>query len=242
MEVKTTGGPPICILHGAIYHHCHALFPVNITEAKYAQIYLYDHADATRRRLDILSDLDPKVLDTLGRMLDKNSPLVHGFKQMRDLANEFLAAGRHNVSLGFAASTDSDMRRYNHPAKEEVAAVFVADSGAPPGNRDMVLWPRDPKTPVYRVDDMNEHVDPCTYALLFPHGELGWHPKLLHKRETRTVAYIRISPMQFYAYRLMVRDEQKAEGELHPLPHAGRTLFQQYIVDAYCRAEAQRLR
>ena len=60
----------------------------------------------------------------------------------------------------------------------------MAEDGAPPGNRDMVLWPRNPDTPAYRVDDMNEHVDPCTYALLFPRGDLGWNPHLTHNEKS----------------------------------------------------------
>ena len=99
----------------------------------------------------------------------------------------------------------------------------------------MVLWPRERDAPVHRVNDSNEHVDPCTYALLFPRGDLGWHWHLRHDPEHATAAYTRVTPMQFYASKLMIR------AAFGPLPHAGRFLFQQYIVDAYCKAEARRL-
>ena len=67
-------------------------------------------------------------------------------------------------------------------------------------------------------------------------GDLGWHWALQHDLEFRSKAYTRVSPMDFYAHKLMVRN---IPGE--PLPHAGRFLFQQYIVDSYCKAEARRL-
>ena len=66
--------------------------------------------------------MDPVVLENLTRMLDETSPFVGSYRQMRDLAHQFLAAGRDDVSLGFVAARNSDMHRYNHPAKEEVAA------------------------------------------------------------------------------------------------------------------------
>ena len=67
-------------------------------------------------------------------------------------------------------------------------------------------------------------------------GDLGWHWALQHDPKFRTKAYTRVSPIDFYAHKLMVRN---IPGE--PLPHAGRFLFQQYIVDSYCKAEARRL-
>ena len=59
----------------------------------------------------------------------------------------------------------------------------------------------------------------------------------------------RLTSIQFYAYRLMLRDYAPEEGEEAPfwefnqpsLPHSGGLLFQQWICDAYSRAEAQRL-
>ena len=94
----------------------------------------------------------------------------------------------------------------------------------------------------------SEHVDPLAYPLLFPYGEGGWHPEL--RREGRQVAaYNRLTPMQFYAYRLMLRDYEPLDDEdedkwpcTEPtLPHSGGYLFQQWLCDVYSRAEAQRL-
>ena len=62
---------------------------------------------------------------------------------MKLLADEYLAEGRTDVWMGFAAATTEDLGRHNHPTKEGNAAVFVAHDGAPPSSRDMVVWPRE---------------------------------------------------------------------------------------------------
>lgn len=137
--------------------------------------------------------------------------------------------------LGFAAATDADLRRYERPAAEELAIVFSAEDGAPAGSRDLVVWPRGTDTPVYRISECNEHVDAMTYPLLFPDGMPGWHDNLQHHPGFQTARYTRLTPAQFYAHRLMVRDWEAA------LPHGAGQLFQQYVLDAYCRMETMRL-
>jgi hypothetical protein len=73
-------------------------------------------------------------------MVEECSPSVEKYKHMKELADQYLQQDRSDIKLGFVAATTGDMRRHNHPTKEEVAAVFVAEDGAPPGYRDMVLY------------------------------------------------------------------------------------------------------
>jgi len=37
-----------------------------------------------------------------------------------------------------------DQHRYNHPHHDEVAVVFVGDDGAPPLDRDIIVYPQKP--------------------------------------------------------------------------------------------------
>jgi hypothetical protein len=76
---------------------------------------------------------------------------------------------------------------------------------------------------------------PLTYPLLFPHGELGWQPDLQHCERHRTKQYNRVTPAQFLAHRMMLRDWD------NPLPHSAGMLWQQFLVDSYCMLEANRL-
>ena len=38
-------GPPVCVLHGALYHHSYTLQPLQGQPPKFAQLYMYDHAE-----------------------------------------------------------------------------------------------------------------------------------------------------------------------------------------------------
>ena len=156
---------------------------------------------------------------------------------------------RHPETIMVIAETAGhDMRRYNKPKQYEPAVVFRSHNGTPPTDRDIAVWPRDPNCKTYRISVKCEHVDPLAYPLLFPHGEPGWHPHLRHEGR-RTASNTRLTSIQFYAYRLMLRDYEPRDGEealpwrfdQPSLPHSGGLLFQQWICDVCSRAEAQRL-
>ena len=137
-------------------------------------------------------------------------------------------------TLGFVSAEDGDVKAYSHPTTYAPAVIHVSKDGSPPANRDIVVWPHD--YPTHRVSELNEHVDPLSYVLLFPYGDLGWHAGLLHKEDKRSTKYTRLTGVQFYAHRLMIRDLD------NPLPHGAGMLWQQYVCDIYSRAESQRLK
>jgi len=233
-ETFRGGGPPVFTIHGSVYHAASTLAPPSATTPKYAQLYLYDHNYALDVRAQSNPALDRTVLEDLQELLETlPNPYVTDFQHMHEIASVFEKLHGHEITLGFKAKTSEDVRRYNHPSVREVAAVFIGSDGAPPDNRDIRVWPRDES--VYNIPEQNEHVDPLTYVLLFPEGLAGWHEKLKHCRTHSTAKYTRLTTLQFYSHRLMIFDKE------NPLPHAAGLLFQQYLVDAYCRAEAQRL-
>ena len=168
-------------------------------------------------------------------MLEEVCPYTACYRHMRQVVDGYERDGVHvpEVSLGFASMDGADVRRYNHPQVFEPAVIFVGADGAPPSHRDIVIWPHEYET--HRIPEYCEHVDPLAYTLLFPNGDPGWNPTLRHREGFRTAKYQRVTPIQFYSFRLMVRSLELA------LPHAGGILFQQYVCDAYARAEGQRL-
>ena len=229
-------GPPVFRIHGAVYHASVALDVRRPTEGKYAQLYLYDHGHALDLRTRRNPELSPKIMESLQTMLEEISPFVEGYRQMCHVARQALDTGVSNICLGFAANTEGDLRRYNKPTTREVAAVFCGDEGAPPSNRDIVIWPKE--RAAYRVNERNDLIDPLTYALLFPEGTAGWSESLEHRSDKQTKTYKHVTATQFYAYRLMMFGEPGSENYV---PHGAGLLFQQYLVDSYCRAEAVRL-
>ncbi|XP_046686889.1 uncharacterized protein LOC124372536 [Homalodisca vitripennis] len=67
------------------------------------------------------------------------------------------------------------------------------------------------------------------YPLLFPNGEYGYRTGVPHRQTNRTVTL-----RQFYSWRLAIRNG-------FSILHNGGKLFQQYIVDAWCKVEANQL-
>ena len=125
-----------------------------------------------------------------------------------------------------------DCRRYNEPTHDEVAVVFVGEDGAPPVNRDIVIYLRN-RLP-QRISYMSCHLDPMCYPILFPRGDPGWHNCMTHVAEHQTSTRKNVTMQQFYGYRLAVRSQ------FSPIHSSGK-LFQQYAVDAYVKTEGCRL-
>ena len=224
--------------HGLVYHQAGQLFPDDPENAKFAQQYIYDADVSLPSMLERNPTMKKATLQQLQTMMERVSPYVARYRTMRDLTQ---TEGASTMLLGFVASKSPDPRRYNLPLTIAPAAVFVGEEGAPQQDRDIVIWPRD--YPTHRVSELNEHVDALAYPLLFPYGDQGWTPYLKHAEGCRTKTYTRVTTMQFYSHRLMLRPypEPNPHGETNLLPHAAGALFQQYVCDMYSKAEAQRL-
>ena len=92
-KVQTLAGkpgnpaPPVCVVHGAVYHHSHPLFAQEDAVAKHAQLYLFDAAEATRIRTDRDGILDATLLAELVDMLETlDNPYIQAYRRMGELA------------------------------------------------------------------------------------------------------------------------------------------------------------
>ena len=111
-----------------------------------------------------------------------------------------------------------------------MAAVFTGDDGDVPTHRHIAIHSRDQG--LQTISILHAHCDPMVYSIFFPAGDEGWQPELEKIDPSRNRK--RISMLQFYSYRLAVRES------FSPIHYAGK-LFQQYIVDAYAKTEQNRL-
>ena len=93
-----------------------------------------------------------------------------------------------------------------------------------PSNRDILLRLRHGG--FQRISEVHPSYDPLHYVLLFPKGDDGWHVDIPLEGSAKRE---RITTMQFYSYRLQIRNEDWIQ-------HAGR-LYQQYIIDQYAKIE-----
>jgi len=130
-------GPPVVTCHGQVYHLAGRLFPED-DNARYAQLYLYDHGAALGRRTTQYRDLDKETLENLQTMMEEVSPYAANYRRMGDVARN-----APEVRLGFASTRGSDVGRYNAPTTLDAGVIFVGAEGVPEANRDIVIWPHE---------------------------------------------------------------------------------------------------
>ncbi|XP_071043086.1 uncharacterized protein [Parasteatoda tepidariorum] len=110
---------------------------------------------------------------------------------------------------------------YNVPTVNEVAVVMAGD---PCERRDIRIQRRD--NTIQRIQDNHRSYDALQYALIFWEGEDGYHLNIKQRNPTTGEELIKkVSAMNFYAYRLMIR-----ENDDNKILRC-RRLFHQYIVD-----------
>ena len=179
------------------------------------------HAQARQRQMNI-PDVSFDVVLALQDMLHETNQYVKIFKT----AIENMTTDDFKVVIKADRTPPGEHeRRFNVPTTDEVAILIVGNEFQ---SRDIVLHKRTPDNtyPLSRITETNRAYDPLQYPLLFPKGEDGYsfQPILGHK----------VTCMQFYAFRLMVRDD------FNHLLRCG-PLFHQFVVDMYAKIESERL-
>ena len=81
--------PPVCIVHGAVYHHSPPLRANAPEEARFGQLYLYDAQEATALRRSRDPALSSDVLADLQDMLHRvQNPYIGAYRRMGELTEE----------------------------------------------------------------------------------------------------------------------------------------------------------
>jgi len=166
------------------------------------------------------------ILRHLQNMLDEYNPYIQSFRQARDI---ILSNPTSEISMVIYNNRTYNSHCYNPPTSSDVAAIMIGDGyDQNPTNRDICL--RLHNKHLQRISETHPSYDSLHYVLLFPRGDDGWHINIpLIGSQKRT----RITPMQFYSYRLQIRNGDWIQ-------YAGR-LYQQYIVNQYAKIEQERL-
>ena len=148
---------------------------------------------------------------------------------------------------------DCDRRRYNLPgaASREIAVIIPGDGEQSREPRDIILRLRGGG--LRRINEMSPAYHALHFVLLFPSGQLGWHPEIPFADGHAGVVEIAggdeagrdvgvhgkckfVSQVEHSTYRLHIRPNESDH-----LFRAGR-LLQEYIVDRWAAAEQSRLR
>ena len=144
-------------------------------------------------------------------------------------------------NLTFHLPKEVDIRRYNPPTAQEIAAVFTSPDGTPPVS-NCYAYLNIPVGSFYKkkINQSSPFCDPMTYPLFHPTGILGWHTEIplnpdLYPRHGRPRVAEQVTVKQYYCYQMSVRHDS-----FNPILRCG-ALAQQYLVDAYCKMESERL-
>jgi hypothetical protein len=102
------------------------------------------------------------------------NPYVEVFKMTRDM---MATEGAPMDLLCLIASQRKDARRYNVPTANEVATLMVGNGSEVINRHDVVLAQQ--VGPFQRISELHVGYMALHYPLLFPCGEVGWHPNIL---------------------------------------------------------------
>ena len=222
------GRGPYCFkIQGQIYHETQNLKPTAGCRRQYAQLYIIDTEEAVNERLKHPANKSLKrdLLIELDQLLRSTNKYAQTFNMLHELEENETC----DYVIRFLKERNTDPRRYNLPACNEIAVVFSDREGEPPFERDIEIHKKDGDH--VKLSLISEHVDPMTYALLYPTGDFGWNPEMKRHNEKSH----RLTQSDYYCYLLSVRKNTFAS-----FLHAGK-LTQQFVVDAYCKMEANRL-
>ncbi|XP_063922978.1 uncharacterized protein LOC135137287 [Zophobas morio] len=205
------------------------LIAISKEDPQFLQIYFMDNVDKEiDRRCAFSIATDRKIIAELRALFHEHNCLVRDFKSALEnvRADDFKLIIRADKT-----PSNEHERRFNAPIAPEVAAVIV---GTEITRRDIVISRRNQTK--QGIAETHRSYDALQYPILFPRGEDGYHLELYQTHPVTGAATTKkISCMDFYAYRIMIRAEQSN----HILKC--RHVFQQFIVDMYAKVESERL-
>ena len=174
------GGPFVFNVQGRLYHQIGSLLPRPGSSPVYAQLYIYDPQEALDFRMNNTanSSLHTPTMQTLQDMLYRRHPGVQLYKQAFELTQHMGPDQQCRIAYRFDHNTDH--RRYNLPTdtSDEIAVILPGDGDQPTAGRDIILNRRGGN--LQEISSLHPLYPSLHYVLLFPTGQLGWHPHIPH--------------------------------------------------------------
>ena len=223
-EVSMAGFNQSFRIQGQVYHPIGSIVPTQGESHKFAQIYFIGDEDSeVATRSAIVDGLKPDIIRGINQLLHEKNHYVEMFKVAKEIFEEDTPTNVKIVINETKRPSGDQSKRYNRPLSDDMAVLMLNDATS---NRDIVLHYRDGG--LQHISELHRGYDPLQYPLLFPNGTDGWHVNLKLQNGRKLTAMI------YYRYHVMVRQNVSV------LLRAKR-LFQQYLVDAYCKIETERL-
>lgn len=249
---------------GRVHHRIGPLLPnANQQAPVFSQIWIYDPEEQLQHRTRQFQEdtIDPITVQTLQDMLQRVNPFA---AQLQTAAERMRISPDDDLAIRISGAASAQQgRQFDAPTCAEVAVILPGemDSEQAAATRDVIYMTKAGE--LKSINELHSTYDPLHYVLLFPRGELGWHPRLGLDRTILPANHApddgddhnaadgdehddgdgeprargsrkRLTTRMFYAYMV-----QKRQGQL--LVNAGH-LLHEYIVDNYAKVETQRLK
>ncbi|XP_066434063.1 uncharacterized protein [Eleutherodactylus coqui] len=223
---------PTFKVQGQVYHLIGSLLPSPEYQHTFLQIYFVgDEEEQINIRCKNASVVNHNLIRQLQRMLHDCNPYIKDFKSAveslpsddKDQFQIVIHAERNPVNAHKGC--------FNKPTVNEVAVVIVGQTFE---KRDIVLQATDSK--LHRISEIHRSYDALQYPIMFCYGEDGYSISLPQVHPTTKQPLNKtISALNFYAYRLMIRQNKQ-----NHIFHC-RSLLSQFLVDMYAKIETERL-
>ena len=203
-----------------MFHRIGSLLPPEEAHPKFLQVYFLDcfAEDAARG----IQGLNKQIIRNITSWFHQNNHYVRELKTAKEIIQENTFEERKIVIREDRRPQGEHLRRYN---VQTAAKVAILMDNEPTENKDIVIRLKDGH--LKRISELHPGYDPMQYPLLFPYGTDGYHIYMKARNGRK------ITQQQYYSFHMMVRDGNYLL--------QGARLFQQYLVDAYCKIDTERL-
>ena len=177
------------------------------------------------------NQIQAHIVSQLSEMLDEYNVHAKSFKMTR---NRLKDGQMHNEMLKLIVNHEKDGHTYNVPTVQEVVALIVSDLDAN-SKRDIIVETQQGQ--LQRIHELHSSYLVLQYPFMFPSGEDGYRPDILHssspgsKKRKRN----RLTRREWFAYKLQCKSNE-SKNLLY-----SRRLFQQFVVEGYTMVESERL-
>ncbi|RZB57296.1 hypothetical protein D0Y65_046101 [Glycine soja] len=195
-------------------------------EPKFAQLYIVDTENEVQNRINAISphnQIQEHIVSQLSEMLDEYNMHAKTFRMTRDRLQDVQV---NNIKLKLIANREKDGRTYNVPTVPEVATLIVGDFDA---NSKIDIIIETQHGQLQRIHELHSSYLALQYPLLFPYGEDGYRPDILHssRSDGKKRKRNRLTMREWFSYRLQYRSNESMT-----LLNS-RRLFQQFVVYGY---------
>ncbi|UJR12978.1 hypothetical protein I4U23_000004 [Adineta vaga] len=229
-KVSDSDFMPTFRVQGQVYHRVGPLLPLSNREHQFLQIYFMgDDRKEVKQRCKNMPSVREDIVKKLREMIHEHNVYVEFFKIAFQTMpkDELRVVIRADMKLA-----EEHARRFNEPVTNTIVVVIAGNNFQ---SRDIVLKKQNDK--LKRISETHRSYDALQYPLIFWEGQDGYH-FLIPQTDPTTGLPIKgkkVSAMDFYAYRIMVRSETVN----HIL--RCRQLFHQFVVDMCAKIESERL-